>query len=464
MLGEVLEEQYEKLDAHEEVKKSIAALGENNTFTVTTGHQLNIFTGPLYFIYKLITTINLARHLQEQYPDFNVIPVYWMASEDHDFEEINHINLFGKTIKWETDQTGPVGSFHLDDFRKVLEQLPESAPVFEKAYTHSATLSDAVRDYVNALFGEYGLVTIDADDHRLKSIFKPVIKDDLLNHRANDLAGKASEQLSKLGYKSQVYPRTINFFYMKEGIRERIVKDGDYFLVKNTALKFKTDEILKLVEETPEVFSPNVVLRPLYQEYILPNICYIGGPAEMAYWLQLKGIFDQYETHFPALLPRNFALIINKGLYKKVDKLDLDPEMLFRPFNDLKTWYLKRHTENEIDISKEIDQISNHFECIKRKTVEVDKSLEGFVAAEASKTMKSLENITKRIQKSEEKNQEIAINQLKNIIEKLFPENSLQERTDNFLNFYINNSNFISDLQQHFDPLDFCFNIICYDD
>jgi bacillithiol biosynthesis cysteine-adding enzyme BshC len=387
-----------------------------------------------------------------------------MASEDHDYDEIKSFNLFGKKYTWETEQTGAVGKFSTESIKNILEELPEKTPLFEKAYQENGNLSSATRIIVNELFGKYGLVCIDGDSRELKGLFKEVIKDDLQNHKANDLSGNASEKLNKLGYQSQVYPRSINLFYCENGFRQRIVKEHDHYQVMETDLSFNANEILDLVEKKPEVFSPNVILRPLYQEIILPNLAYIGGPAEVAYWLQLKVVFDNYKIPFPILLPRNFALVINKNIHKKIETLGIKADELFFDFQELKQVFLTRNSDTEISIEKEIKEISDLFEHIKNKANKVDKSLEGFIAAEGVKTNKSLDNISKRLRKSEEKRQEIEINQLENVLNKLFPNGGLQERHDNFLNFYLNNPDFIEDLKAAFDPLDFRFNIISYNE
>lgn len=463
-LAQVLREQYSPLSLSEAEEQNLALLEQENTYTVTTGHQLNIFTGPLYFIYKIITTINTCRELQEKYPQHHFVPVYWMASEDHDFEEISHFRLFGQTYKWETDQQGPVGAFSPDGLSKLLKELPEPVPVFERAYTQNATLSAAVRQYVHELFGASGLLVVDSSHSKLKASFCEVIKADLLENKANALVEESSAQLQELGYKSQVFPREINFFYMKQGLRERIVKEDDSFQVLNTNLRFTKESLLKELEEHPEHFSPNVIMRPLYQEWILPNLAYVGGPAEVAYWLQLKAIFDHFNVAFPILLPRNFALVVNKASQNKLEKTGLSAARLFQDTHVVKQQLLEENAEQEISLAQESRELEQLFARIQEKAAAVDKSLEGFVGAEASKSQKSLENIEKRIKKSEEKRQETTLKQVDSLKEKLFPHNSLQERKDNFLNFYINDPEFIHKLSRNLEPFDFRFHILSYDE
>jgi bacillithiol biosynthesis cysteine-adding enzyme BshC len=458
-LVEVLQQQYRSLETTSAVSENIKALADEKTFTVTTGHQLNIFTGPLYFIYKIVTVINACRRLQEAHPDYRFVPVYWMASEDHDFEEISYFNLFGQTYTWETQQQGAVGRFHPNGLGKVLDALPESTPIFEKAYRQQETLADAVRYYVNELFGEQGLVVLDADNSRLKSSFVSVMKDDLLNHTAQQKVEETSAKLEELNYKTQVFPREINLFYLRES-RERIVREGDTFQVLNTDYAFSEEEILQELQEYPERFSPNVILRPLYQEVILPNLAYVGGPSELSYWLQLKPVFEHYETTFPVLMPRNFALVINKTNAKKLHKVNIPAADLFLDTQKLVKKFVEDNAETSISLKEEKAALAQVFEKIKEKARAVDGSLEGFIGSEANNSFKSLSNIEKRLKKAEEQNQETVVKQLEGLKEKLFPNGSLQERTENFLNFYINNPHFIAELLDELDPFDYQMHIL----
>ncbi len=455
-LVNVLEKQYKNL----ENKPNLAILSEPNTFTVTTGHQLNIFTGPLYVIYKIVTVINLAKKLKAEFPAHNFVPVYWMASEDHDFAEIASFNLFGKNYQWETEQKGAVGRMNPAELQAILEQIPEKSAIFEAAYLQNKTLADAVRQYMHGLFGSEGLVCLDADDAVLKGVFSGIIKDDLLNNTANRIVTETSDELNAMGYHTQITPREINFFYLQNGLRERIVNSNSEFLVLNSEVKFSRSEILQTLDNQPDSFSPNVVLRPLYQETILPNIAYIGGPSEVPYWLQLKGIFDYYGEQFPLLMPRNFALVVNQANKKKVDKLGISVEDLFADEVTLRKTFVEQNSENSLSLAFEIDDVSEVFERILKKSLAVDQTMRGAVEAEKSKVISSLENLEKRIKKAEERNQETSVTQLLALKQKLFPDGGLQERKENFLNFYLNDNTFIIKLLAEFDPLDYRFNVV----
>lgn len=442
--------------AHIERKPDLDILLQPNTFTVTTGHQLNIFTGPLYIIYKLITTINLARQLRKAYPSYQFVPVYWMASEDHDFAEINHFTLFGRGYAWQTEQRGAVGRMNPQELKTLFAQIPEKLTLFEEAYLKHNTLADAVRYFINELFGAEGLVCIDADDAALKRLFAPVMRNDLLHQTANGLVQMRTEQLEQLGYKTVITPRDINLFYLDNQLRERIERlpNGSYKVV-HTKLRFTESELMTLLDEHPAHFSPNVVLRPLYQETILPNLAYIGGPSEVPYWLQLKGVFDHYQTPFPVLMPRNFTTYVPKVAAKRIHKLGLTPEDLFRDTLALKREYIDTHTRHSLKFDSENKIVNKALDNILHKAQMVDPTLEKAVLAETKRFANAVAVLEKKMRRAEERNQETGVRQLLAIKNELFPNGGLQERTENFLTFYLNDRAFLQTLLTNFDPFDF---------
>lgn len=455
-LVNVLEKQYKGLPN----KPDFSTLLDANTFTVTTGHQLNIFTGPLYIIYKIVTTIKLSRELKTAYPDCNFVPVYWMATEDHDFAEIASFHLFGQTFRWEGEHQGAVGRLNPKELESILKVLPTKPLLFAKAYLENNTLADAVRCYMHELFGSEGLICLDADEAELKKHFLPVIREELTQSVSEKLVTETTSKLAELGYHTPLTAREINLFYLRDNLRERIVKEGDQFKVLNTDLTFTEKELLTEAEEHPEYFSPNVVLRPLYEEIILPNLAYIGGPSELPYWMQLKGVFDHYQTPFPMLIPRNFGMYINATINNKLEKLGINPEDLFMDQVMLRKTYVQKNTENELSLQSQKSAFLNLFDEIIEKATAVERTMEGAVKAERARLFSALENLEKRIRKAEERNHESEITQLLNVQEKLFPGGSAQERYDNLLSFYINDSTFISKLFAAFEPLEFKYFIL----
>ena len=464
VLAEVLKHQYKDLNISEAVSNNINNLSNNKTFTITTGHQLNIFTGPLYFIYKIVTVINACKKLKQAYPENNFVPVYWMASEDHDYEEIKYFTLFGKKYVWETDQTGGVGRFDTSGLGKLSDEVPGDVTFFREAYAKNKTLANAVRHYINALFGDLGLVVVDADDRSLKTLFKKVIHDDLFNHSPKKSVDSTNSELHKLGYHTQVNAREINHFYLENNLRSRIEKTDTGFSVVDTELKFSETEVLKMIEETPEKFSPNVILRPLYQEIILPNLAYTGGPAELVYWLQLKGVFENFNIPFPVLLPRNFAMVIDHPSVRKFNKTGLELADLFEEKNFLFNHWIIKNTHHNLSVGKELKEIQELFNSLGERASKIDITLTPLITAQSKKAINSLEKIEHKLLKAEKRLHSDKLGQLEDLKKSLFPKDSLQERTDNFLNFYQQDTQFINKLLTCFDPFDFQFNILMYDE
>ncbi len=476
LLVTVLKEQYSEISDCALQQKNIDLLLNKNTFTVCTGHQLCLFTGPLYFIYKIISTINLAEILKKNYPDFNFVPVYWMASEDHDFEEIRSINLYGKKISWiNSEAKGAVGNLKTDSIAAVIDELKnifgesensnELIQLYKDAYLKHRNLADATRYLVHKIFAEYGLVTLDGNDARLKCEISDIIKDDIFNNTNYKLVNQTISEFDKNGLKVQVNPREINCFYMIDNLRERIehvynssLEDDkrDVYNVLNTSISFTKETMINELKLSPERFSPNVVLRPVYQQKILPNLAYIGGPGEIAYWLEFKEMFDHHKINFPVLIPRNFAMLTDEKSNSQIQKLGFTITDLFKDTELLTKEFVSKNAGSELSLTLQKDELTNVFADISIKATAVDITLKGSVEAELQKVLNAVKNIESKLVRSEKQKQETSINQIKKLKNKFFPEGSLQERYDNLAPYYlISGKQLIADLKEQFDPLDF---------
>ncbi len=438
ILFNVLKEKYNLVSESEKVTSNLSLLREENTFTITTGHQLSLFTGPIYFIYKILHTIRLSEELKKEYPDFNFVPVFWMASEDHDFEEIQSIQLFGKTLKWETEQKGPVGRFNIESFEAIKKEFAEffeNHPDSEiqnllQSYEGN-NLGEATFKLVNQLFKEYGLIIINGDDVQLKTEFKPTIEKEIKTQFSYNEVTKTSESLQEEGIKLQITPREINLFYIENNLRSRIqLIEGNYFIEEKGT--FTQEEILNLLEKHPESFSPNVVLRPLYQETILPNLCYLGGGGEMAYWLQLKGIFDNVQIPFPLIQVRNSFLQIDSGTLKKLEKINLTIEDIFNSTEELKKNYVLKNSADELNFENIDKSFSEFCNKISKQIIQVDLNLKSYSEAEISRLEKQLISIKQKLIKTEKNKHENSLIQIEQLKNKLFPNGGLQERSMNF--------------------------------
>lgn len=481
VLVDALKNQYRFLDfarndnqISEKTATNIELLKQRNTFTVTTGHQLNLFTGPLYFLYKIISTINLAEELSEKFPAQNFVPIYWMATEDHDFDEINYFNFDGKKVSWSRNfgrkDGGAVGRFSTDGLEDVFEvfsgHLGNSKNanylknLFSDGYLKYDNLADATRFIANELFKKNGLVIIDGDDKNLKQLFIPFVKEELENETSFKEVSKTIAELEK-NYPIQVNPREINLFYLGDDFRERIIFEDNIYKVNNTEITFSKKEILREVNENPLAFSPNVIMRPLYQEVILPNLCYIGGGGEMAYWLELKDYFNKVDVPFPILLLRNSVQVISDKQARKLEKLKITEEEIFLNQFELLSKKVIENTDIETDFSDKIEFLKNQFKDLKEVAVKTDVTFLNAVNAQERKQIKGLENLEKRLLKAEKKRQKDLVDRITVLQNELLPNESLEERQRNFSEYYLEyGSSFTSNLKEVLKPLQLKFTII----
>lgn len=467
ILVDALKKQYKNTSTSESTLKNIEDLKQENAFTITTGHQLNLFTGPLYFLYKIVTTINLSKELKQKHPKYNFVPVYWMATEDHDFEEINYFNFKGKKVHWNKEASGAVGALSTEGLEDVFNLLSKELGatknanylkmLFEKAYIKHTNLTDATRFLANELFKDYGLVILDANDKELKKQFIPFIKDELVNQTSFKNVSETNNQINELPnqpYGIQVNPREINLFYITENLRERFLFENDVYKVNNTSISWSQSEILQHLDEVPERFSPNVIMRPLYQEVVLPNLCYIGGGGELAYWFQLKQFFNKVEVPFPILVLRNSVLIQSEDQNKKLHNLNVSHEDIFLKRNAFINKKVRDISNIDIDFSAQKELLKKQFETLYKLTEQTDKSFLGAVKAQEVKQLNGLDHLEKRLLKAQKRKLSDEVSRMTDLQNELFPNQSLQERNTNFSEFYLEyGDQLIPKLIENLEPL-----------
>jgi bacillithiol synthase len=474
LLSDSLKSYYDKNapgKASEATLRNIQKLKDDNCFTVITGHQLCLFTGPLYFIFKIITAINLAEKLNKEYPANHFVPVYWMASLDHDFAEINHANLYGKKVEWNGPKIGgPVGRMPLNTLTSTIEALfaimgdsegaKELKQIISDSYSSEKTLAEATFSFVNTLLGKYGLVIIEPDNADYAKIFAPIYKDELLNENTFKLVTATDKKLIETGVEPQVHPREINLFYIDENGRNRIEKKDDQFNIINSTKVFSQEQIIELLNVAPQNFCANVLLRPVFQQSLLPNVAYVGGPSEIAYWLQLKSIFEFYKVPFPVLISRNTALIINTPIPQKIAKLNLSIIDLFKDTESLIKELLKR-IDGLPDFEKESAELREVYSALGNKVKEIDPTLVAFTEAELQKQLNALKTLETKLTRVIKQKEETSVAKIRKIKEVLFPGGELQERIENFIPFYLQQGpSFFDMLKENFDPMEFLFEIL----
>ena len=451
--------------------KNLELLKKENTVTITTGHQLNLFTGPIFFFYKILQVIKQCKELNKSQDKYNYVPIFWMATEDHDFEEINHFRSGDRIVHWEKSHGGPVGQLTTeglkDVFNSYLAILPQGKKkdqlkeLIESSYFSAETLTQATRKLVHLLFKDYGLLMIDGDDKELKALMIPTFEQEIINEKSFESVNLSAQNLEQLGYKIQVNPREINLFYIAHpNSRERIVYENNKYYILNTSLSFTKEQILDELRQHPERFSPNVILRPLYQETILPNVGYIGGGGEIAYWFELKQMFINAGITFPLLVLRNSMLIrTNKQLAKQL-ALNLRDEDLFRSSRSI----VKADVENQSELIKALPDLKSQLETFFRKLEDLSKQTDvtfaNMVQAQRTKQLNGFEKLEKRLVKAELKKNGDLQNRIENLLKELTQEKGLQERVRHFADFdYVDIPSFIDSIYQAIQPFEFNFII-----
>lgn len=447
-LVDILQQQYEHLPQLEAVNNNIQRLLQENTFTICTAHQPNLLTGYLYFIYKIIHAIKLAEELNVQYPEQHFVPVYYMGSEDNDLDELGTFRYNNEKYVWDAaGQTGAVGRMDTKSLKPLLDQLFKRfgppgvhcealVAMISQAYLQHKNIADATQYLVHELFGRYGLVILNPDHAGFKKQFIAVMQDDLIKHTALPIVQQQSDALA-VHYKAQAYPRPINLFYLKDSIRERIEEEHGVWRVLHTDIQWTKEALLQELQEHPECFSPNVILRGLFQETILPDIAFIGGGSEVAYWMQLMPLFQHYHVFFPVVLLRQSIQWIDKQSYGIMQQLNLDEQQIFEDTAALTQILVERNSNKDWVVQQEQNAFGIILNTLANKAKAIDPTLEYSAAAVLTKINHQLEVLEQKMYRAEKRKSAIDIARLDRLKQKLFPNSSLQERVDNFMDYYL---------------------------
>jgi bacillithiol biosynthesis cysteine-adding enzyme BshC len=477
LLVEALHHQYKGLDAPEPVAQNLRALLHEHTFTVTTAHQPNIFTGPIYFIYKILHAIKLAEWLKSELPQYEFVPVYYMGSEDADLDELGHIFLSGDKVVWRTNQTGAVGRMKTNGLELIINRMQgefghlpfaeEMIELCKNAYTNQPNIQQATLFLVNELFKSYGLIVVVPDNALLKSAFIPVVEKELFERFSYPLVHETAAAIAEK-YKAQTQGRDINLFYLSDdGNRDRIeysANGEELWQVVNKDISFSKQAIQKELYEHPERFSGNVILRGIFQETILPNIAFIGGGGELAYWMELKKVFEAVNVPYPVLLLRNSFLLIDETQKALQTKLGVTTHRLFVNELALLNEYTLANAHTTLSTKQQQLAASEIYRQLQEQASAIDTSLKPHVAALHVGVLKGLVNLEKKFLRAEKRHHADYARQLHKLKSVLFPQNSLQERVDNFMPLYANyGKEIISVLYENSQPLTEAFSVLFID-
>ena len=446
VLTKTLKKQYRKTLFHKvdlsKVKYNLSQLSSEQSFTITTGHQLNIFANPLFLIYKITTVIAYVNFLNKKITDYYFIPCFWMATEDHDFQEIQGFNFYNKDYTVTANNEDAVGNlssdFVLENLSKIQEELMsteygvELYHIYKQAYSQNVNYADATRSLLTSLFGDYGLVVIDGNHRDLKKIFSHDMKDDVIQEYVYIEMLKYIQSTQKK-YKPEVNAMRYNIFYLYAGKRYKIKFNGEQYVTLNK--QWSKEKLLEEISQFPERFSPNVILRTLYQEHIMPNIMYIGGPSEIAYWLQCQDLFDVRKIDYPFLALRSHFLFLSKKASKIKLKLDLSNIYLFRTYEEKVKHIIRKFKLLNID---------THLNKLNQLLLDIEKEirtkdhrvLDSFFVFE-KRISNEINRLNTKIIKFEKTKHEVILQKIRTLNDEVFPSKNIQERVISFMPYYI---------------------------
>ncbi len=469
LLLNVLKKQYDKLGITLPVAESV--ITDENTFTVTTAHQPTLFTGPLYHIYKIASTINLSREINAALTGVNVLPVFIIGGEDHDWAEVNHFHLFGRKYVWERSASGPCGRLSLDGLDalvKTVGELFSNSPfgkdindLLQDCFAKANNYGEFHQLLIHGLFSSYGLIVLNMDDVDLKRAFIPLMEKEITERFSIKHVPVTQAALEKQGFKAQAYCRPVNLFYMTDQRRERLDPVEGGLVRVESGVQNTLPEIVQELYAHPDRFSPNVIMRPLYQETILPNLAYIGGGGEIAYWLERKSQFEAAGVHYPMLIRRNSLMLLDSASLEQMAKTDLLWEDLLADYDAIVKSYLLRHSQSDLTFDKELEMIKSAHLQLAAKAEKIDPTLAKAILAEETKQSKQFDQLASRLLRAEKQLQDTQLKRIQKLKEKLFPEGGLQERQENFLSFYATyGPQWIEAMVRICNPLDEKFTVV----
>ncbi len=455
-VANIILEQYKNDIPSKKTAVNIESLKKNNTIAVVTGQQLGLFGGPLYTLYKSITAIKLTASLKEKYHQFNFVPVFWLEGDDHDYDEVRTVGLIdssNQSIKLSYDD-GKLGEFNRGSvadikfeteinnvFSEIEEKLrsteftPAILQKLKSFYSEGSTFSEAFRKLIFEIFDSYGLVILNPQDLKVKELLKPLFKKEIENFSEHSISVlQRSAEVEDL-YHAQVKIKPINLFTHIDGGRYSIEPGENEFRLKGKRLKYTKDELLNQIENYPENFSPNVLLRPICQDYLLPTGFYIGGPSEISYFAQVIPLYEKFGLEQPFIYPRAAATILEKNLDEIISKFNLNFSDLLLDEKELIEKVLS--TISSFDLTNLFTEAENEvtklMKSLERKLNEVDPTLPDLVEKTEGRMIQGLNQLKGKAEKAESLRFDSSIRQIKKVRNIVYPNDNLQERE---LNFY----------------------------
>lgn len=426
-------------------------------FFVLTGQQAGLFTGPLYTIYKTVTAIRTAAAYEELL-GVPVAPLFWIAADDHDFAEINHALLIGadndihrvEIAAYDDVQRSMALQPLPDNIASCIDALAAILPTGEfsqqvvdwtrESYSPGDTIAGAFGKLLARIFAAHDLLITSSSHPVVKKLGAAVIQRELDNAATHEAAiREQTDRLVAAGYHEQVTIRTgaANVLYEDESGRDRLVhEDGDWSLSRSKR-RFSSAEISQLITERPQRFSANVHLRPVVSSTVFPTLAYVGGPAEVGYYAQIRSLFDLHGIEMPLVVPRASFEIIEYKVQKVLDKFGLTPDDLHVPFDQLASQVIRDELPDSVTSTVQTlrEQIADRYAMLVEATKDIDPTLKGPLENARNASHKALADAEKKIVSHLKKKNEIGIEQLRKASANLYPGGKAQERGLNVLSY-----------------------------
>jgi bacillithiol biosynthesis cysteine-adding enzyme BshC len=459
-IKEVIKNQYSGFqNISQKTSRNIEILNDKKTLFVITGQQLGILGGPLYTFYKIITAIKLSVYLNERYDDYYFVPLFWMESDDHDFNEVNSINILNnsnnlisvsyKDVIEEDELKESVGTIAFDDslndfFAKLEAELRNTEfkasllSSLREFYQSGKTFKESFRELLFDLFDKYGLVIFDPQDDKVKNLLKPIFLNEIKNFREHTQKLVSVSAILEEQYHAQVKIKPVNLFYTLEKGRYAIEPDDNIFKLRRKRKQFTTEEILLEVENNPERFSPNVLLRPITQDFLFNTAFYVAGPSEISYFAQVNPLYEFFNIVPPIIYPRTSATLLENHLTAFIDKYNFEIKDIFYGQEHLKEKILSKISEINLknvfeESNKKVNLI---FDELKQELFGVDKTLSDSVNKYRERTLQLLNDLNNKSRKYQDNKFETVLRQLNKLSNLIYPNQNLQERELNFIYFF----------------------------
>ena len=458
-LAQIIKNQYSTKKVSKETEANIEQLDSPKTIAVITGQQLGLFGGPLYTIYKTITAIKFCKKLKEDYPEFNFVPIFWLEGDDHDYDEVRTISLlnneniltdisYNDGLEEETNR-GSIGKLKFneninlvfEELQKTLRETEFKASLIDflkTIYSPGKTFLESFSELLFNLFDQHGLIIFNPIDDEVKKLFIPIFRKAITDFQYHSTAlVERSAELEEV-YHAQVKVKAINLFYLDE--KERLLieptETGELRL-KGKRKKFSFEDILNQIENTPEKFSPNVLLRPICQDFLFSTGFYIAGPGEISYFAQVNPLYEFFSIEEPFIYPRASATIVEQGVNQVLTKHNLSILEIFVDEKELIDKIVRASSELNIEqlFSSANENINNVFKDVSEKIILIDKTLGDLSEKSLQRIQQTLDYLKQKATEAEKRKYETSIRQLSKVQNILYPKNNLQEREINFIYF-----------------------------